>query len=391
MFSLWNNLVCTLLGQLSVADRLDAMRRLNTGNYSDFLKNKWVVMLGWSAICCLLILLLAVRKSNQEKEKQSIQHRFNDQASQLGLSNEERSIVEAVCRCSGVKHKDTIFTSRKTFEKGLGYLMQEVFSAGQVRSEREKLHSLIFSIKSKLGFANDNPEKGLSNCVGKEKTSRQIPTGTVLTISLLGDQSDLWTQAEVMQNGTFEILLQPEHPISCKAGDLLKIRYSNAAVMWEFNAIALEYSEDRLALNHSEQIRYVNRRRFERIEMQRPGKIASFPVFEEPQSGSDMEIRFSPAVITEIAGTGLRVKTDLPLSIHQRVLMMVELSSDRIIQDVAEVRDIREESGDYSVIVELIGLNTSALNELMCMVNRINSEAMITSRADTQKASEESV
>lgn len=369
---LWlNNLVWMLLSELSVTDRLNAMKQLNTGANSSILTNKWFVLLGWSSIIMLLILLVAVRKSRLERERISIQSRFDDYACKLDLSNEERSILEAICRCAGVKYKDTIYTSRDVFDRGLRYLMQEIFVVDQGSEEREKLHTLIFSIKEKLSFVKSDSDKGLINHVGKEKSSRQIPVGTVLMVSSSDDTSESWTRAEVIQNDRYEIQLQPEHAVSCKSGIPMKVRYSNAAVTWEFEAITMHYSQDDLVLNHSEQIRYVNRRRFERIKLKRPAKIAPFPVFEQVETNRDWDIIFSPAVITEIAGTGLRIKTDLAVSVFQRVLMMFELCSDRIVRDVAEVRDIREEKDGCSIVVELIGFNTKALNELLTTVNQL--------------------
>lgn len=142
-------------------------------------------------------------------------------------------------------------------------------------------------------------------------------------------------------------------------------------MIWEFEAIATACSQDTISLSHSERIRYVNRRRFTRVPTDKPAKIALFPVFGQVTESKQMELCFVPAVITEIAGPSVRVRTDLSVQIRQRVLLVFDLEEGRLVQDVGEVRDIRNTEAGDAIIVELIGLHTKAIGELVRVANQI--------------------
>jgi hypothetical protein len=363
-----NNWFWTLIAQMDVYERFEAMRRLNTGGGDGgyaFLRNKWFVVLGWSVIVVLSMLLIAVRRMRREKERQAMNLRFAAEADRLELTAEERDIVEAVANRSGLKQKDAIFTLSEPFDNGLSILMQEVFAAGQDLVERKKLQGTIFSIKEKLGFINPG---GPNIRTGKEQSSRNIPMGTVVRLGPAGNRQNARIGAEVIQNDRYELLVRPELPILCKPGDVWTVEYFKAAMTWEFEAITMACNEKGLALNHSERIRFVNRRRFTRVATRRPAQIAIFPVFTEKPT---MGVEFTPAEITEIAGPGLRIRTDLKLEMQQRVLLQCELEEGRLVQDIGCVRDIRRSAAGSSVIIELIGVDTRAIDELVRIANLI--------------------
>jgi hypothetical protein len=363
-----NNWFWTLIAQMDVYERFEAMRRLNTGGGDGgyaFLRNKWFVVLGWSVIVVLSMLLIAVRRMRREKERQAMNLRFAAEADRLELTAEERDIVEAVANRSGLKQKDAIFTLSEPFDNGLSILMQEVFAAGQDLVERKKLQGTIFSIKEKLGFIKPG---GPNIRTGKEQSSRNIPMGTVVRLGPAGNRQNARIGAEVIQNDRYELLVRPELPILCKPGDVWTVEYFKAAMTWEFEAITMACNEKGLALNHSERIRFVNRRRFTRVATRRPAQIAIFPVFTEKPT---MGVEFTPAEITEIAGPGLRIRTDLKLEMQQRVLLQCELEEGRLVQDIGCVRDIRRSAAGSSVIIELIGVDTRAIDELVRIANLI--------------------
>ncbi|MHC5083158.1 MAG: hypothetical protein ACYTET_04380 [Planctomycetota bacterium] len=365
---------------LSPTQRYDAMRRLDGsgGGNNDLisiLTNKWFVLLGWSMIVVLLLLLFAVRRMRLERQSRETDKRYEDNANRLKLTAEERDIVEAIAVRAPIKQKDSIFTLQNAFEEGLAKLMQEVFTSGHDLVERKKLHAVIFSIKEKLGFVRRGTKNVLNNRSSKEYSSRQIPAETVLTISLLQSGPDAKVSAEVIQNDDFELLLRPEIPIYCKPGDIWRVQYQKAAMTWEFEAITMACSDKGLALNHSDRIRFINRRRFTRVATRKPAQIALFPIFRSLPDSKRMHLLFSSAELTEIAGPGLRIKTDLAVSIRQRVAVIFELEPGKLVQDVGEVRDIRESGVSRTIIVELIGLNNKAVDELVRVTNQIASQS----------------
>lgn len=359
-----------ITAELDVYERFEAVRRLNSdsgGEYA-FLRNRWFIVLGWSVIMLLLMVLIAIRRMRLEKQQQEIDKRFAAEADRLQLTAEERDIVEAIARRANLKRKDSIFTMSESFDNGLAHLMQEVFAAGRDLVERKKLHGVIFSIKQKLGFVKAvGPE---SRSI-KEQSSRHIPMGTVVKIGPAGSRQAARIHAEVIQNDRYELLLRPEMPVLSKPGDVWTISYFKAAMTWEFEAITMACSEKGLALNHSDRIRFLNRRRFTRVATHRPVHVCVFPIFEDITPATLPPITFSPADMTEIAGPGLRLKTALDVQVQQRLLVRVELEPGRMVQDCAVVRDIREGAAGRSIIVELVGVDTKAVDELVRMTNLI--------------------
>lgn len=124
-------------------------------------------------------------------------------------------------------------------------------------------------------------------------------------------------------------------------------------------------------MNHSDRIRFLNRRRFTRIATRRLAQISVFPIFIEMQPETLPAVDFCPAEVTEIAGPGLRLKTALDVQVQQRLIVRFELETGRLVQDIAVVRDIREGAAGRSIIVELIGVDNKAVDELMRMTNLI--------------------
>lgn len=359
-----------LIAQLDVYERFQAVRRLNTGGSEDlaFLRNKWFVLLGWSVVMGLLMLLIAVRRMRLEKGRQAVEQRFTEEADRLQLTAEERDIVEAVAVRANLKHKDLIFTLNEAFDSGLAQLMQEMFAAGHNLSERKKLHGAIFTIKEKLGFVKSAGPESRSI---KEQSSRNIPVGTVVQIGRAGNRQAVRMHAEVIQNDKYELQLRPEIPLLAKAGDVWTIAYFKAAMTWEFEAITMACSDKGLALNHSDRIRFLNRRRFTRVAMRRAAQVCAFGVFDAMRTEDLSDLAFVPAEVTEIAGPGLRLKTELNAQIHQRLLIRFELEPGRLVQDVAVVRDIRDGAAGRCIIAELTGVDTKDVDELVRITNSI--------------------
>lgn len=368
LLNIW--LVTLITAQMDVYERFEAVRRLNSGSGGGyaFLRNKWSILLGWSIIVALLMVLIAIRRMRQEKQRQDVNRRFSEEADRLELTAEEREILEAVAVRANLKRKDAIFTLSESFDNGLAQLMQDVFAAGHNLLERKKLNGAIYSIKEKLGFV-----KGVGpNSVNvKEHSSRNIPLGTVVRVCPAGSRHEVRIHAEVVQNDRYELLLRPEMPVLSKPGDVWTVAYFKAALTWEFEAITMACNEKGLALNHSDRIRFVNRRRFTRVALRRPAQVCVFPVFLDNPSHELDPLTLAAAEITEIAGPGLRLKTSLEVQIHQRLLVRFELESGRLVQDMAMVRDIREGAAGRTVIAELIGLDNRAMDELIRVTNLI--------------------
>ncbi len=358
-----------LAGQLTPYQRFDAMRRLETGDHT-LLTNKWFVLLGWSMIFILSMLLLVVRRMRIEKEKQQVQQHYDALSEKLGLTAEEREILDAVAARMGLPHKDAVFAESDAFENGLARLMQDVFTDGHNLVYRKKLQVAIFSIRQKLGYAKPAPASQTQSA--KLQSSRHIPVGKTVMLSLPGQSPAQRIRADVAANEPYELLLRPEIPLACPVGQIWDVQYEAGSVTWEFEAITLMCSSDGLELNHSEQVRFVNRRRFPRVAVRKAGVIAKLPVFREFQEAHDHRPVFFDTQITEISGPGLRLYTELEAAVGERVLVVFELEQGRAVQDVGIVRDLRQSPLGRAMIVELTGLTDRAVDELVRVTNQLS-------------------
>lgn len=371
MFLGLNNLFLILGTAMTPQERLRAMRRINTGSGTEFLTGRWLELAGWLTIVLLAVVLGILYKKRMKKKTFCEKNSFCENATRLRLNGEEQDIVSAIATLAGIKQRNSVFTLRPAFDTGLSRLMREVFAAGQELAERRKFHEAVLSIKTKLGFISSQLQNGVANRNGKGRTTRQIPVGTEVWISPSNNDTDERFGAEITQNEDFEFSLRPEVPVTCPPGNIWTVRYSNGAMIWEFEAIATACSQENISFSHSERIRYVNRRRFTRVPTNKPAKIALFPVFGQMTESGEMELSFVPAVIREIAGPCLQVKTDLPVQIRERVLLVFDLEEGRLVQDVGEVRDIRNSETGDAIIIELIGLHAKAIGELVRVANQI--------------------
>jgi hypothetical protein len=169
-----------------------------------------------------------------------------------------------------------------------------------------------------------------------------------------------------------------------------------------------------LVLNHSDNIRFVNRRRFLRVPVNKPTFIARFPFARILQplvdSGKGTQRKsadisgntwgppeFVPASVTELAGPGLRIEAPLEVKVGDRVLVVLKLSDEdqkpgskstdktepeKVIEDIGEVRHTKSTKNGFSIAVELTGLSDPNINELI----RATNAASLKTRANTKAA-----
>ena len=352
---------------LTPYEKFEAMRRLGAGSgpNDSILTNKWLVLFAASLVFILTIVLLVVRRVRVEREKEQAMTNFNHEANRKGLTAEEREILLGIAMKAGVKRINTIFTHWPAFDRGSAKLMQEVFSAGQNIVHRKKLNMTVNSVKVKLGFAMPVRSHGVGVVVAKGPTSRGIPEGRVVSIAPTHRSGGSRIEAVVAENTEYELILRPEIPVLSVPGDMWNVQYRFGSAVWEFDALTLVCGIDGLELNHTDSVRYVNRRRFRRVVVDKPALIAEFPPIRPGGPSGPKKPDFTDCRITEISGPGLRISTQLEVHYGDRVLIIFELEDGQLVEDIAEVRGSRDTAVGKSIAVELIGLNEAGLNELV--------------------------
>ncbi|GAJ16042.1 unnamed protein product, partial [marine sediment metagenome] len=230
-------------------------------------------------------------------------------------------------------------------------------------------------------------------------------------------------ESTVIKNDNMELTVKLTTPVESKLGEFWRARYYFGVSVWEFDTSVVRCNGDILVLNHSDDMRFISRRRFLRVQVNKPAFIARFPFSRTlpPNSVSSNKGRavkqgsanasdsswgppeFIPATVTELGGPGLRIEAPLELKAGDRVLVIVNLSEtidarysipdtrresrndpptagfdrnpallgqeSRIIEDIGEVRHTKAIQDGFSIAVELTGLSDSNVSELIRATN----------------------
>ena len=362
---------------LTPLERFTAMRGLNShhpipDSMREFVTHPGFIWGGILLIVILLISLFAVRRKRTVQGKRQHKEQFIFLCDQRGLTAQQREILAAIATKSGSGRTEDIFFQLELFMRGASKLMQDFFTSGHNVIERKKMNVLIGQIKQKLGYQKGSG--GIPVRRGRDPglSSRDIPVGKTVSIALTTRSAGSRVDAVVIQNDEFELVLRPEIPVSCPPGEHWNVRYRLGTSTYEFDALTMVCGSEGLELNHAESVRYLNRRRFLRVPVELPAHVALFPTQRQQEGpGRIAGPLFVPATITEISGPGLRIHTGLTAEHGQRLLVVFELEPGKMIQDVAEVRGLRETAQDQSIGVELIGLDDATVNELIRTTNAI--------------------
>jgi hypothetical protein len=402
-----------IFSTLTPIERWKAAGQHNTG-----FNLTWFILTVAAALIILTVLLLMVSYNRIIQERKFSGKLFFDYAEQRGLSGRERQILLKVAQKAGLKRKQAIFSMVSAFDTGAQKMVEECLSQ-QGAEESKWLRTELSFLREKLGF-----QKKPSNSIGspsklKRPSSRHILTGKKLHItrrksSDSADLSDI--ESTVIKNDNLELTIKLAMPVESKLGELWRLRYSFGASVWEFDSSVVRCNDDILVLNHSEDVRFISRRRFLRAQVNKAAFIAHFPFSRRLPSNKNKNSErgsgtkqssanesdtwgppeFMPARVTELGGSGLRIETKLELKAGNRILVIVNLSeeeelesnsssknrplhpdiprnrkntSSEIIEDIGEVRHVKAMHNGSSIAVELTGLSDSDLNELIRATN----------------------
>jgi hypothetical protein len=357
---------------LSPLQRYQSMRRLQTNPMQNDTASKWFVVAGIAVIGVLLIVLFIVRRMRKQQEKLALEVQFRESCERRRLTSQEREILVSICRHAQVKRKNMIFTDNAAFEAGFSRLIQESFSAGHSLKQRKQLNIMVQCIKAKLRFQKSVPTNDGAVLASRKMGSRQIPEGRTVRVEVVSESSVFCFEAKVVRNDSFELVLQPETAIEATPGLTAQVQYRVGAMIWIFESTIIACGPEGLELNHNEDVKFFNRRRFPRVAVRKNAKVALYEM-NYALTGEFKAPVFEDAIVTELSGPGLLIQTNLDLKILSRVLVLFEPEPGRVIQDVAEVRGLREAEAGWlaAAAVEMIGLNENAVNDLVRITHLI--------------------
>jgi len=392
------------------------------GRFSTSMTERWFILTGVTVIIVLAGLLLMISLRRIARERKVSEQLFVDYAEQRGLSGRERQILLEIAYKAGLKRTQSIFSMAGAFDHGAGKMIEESL-AQQRAGESQRLRTELSFLREKLGFQKKSSVSIGSPTKLKRPSSRQIPEGKKLYINRrkTPDLGDI--ESTVIKNDNMELTVRLTTSVESKLGEFWRAQYYFGTSVWEFDTSVVRCYGDILVLNHSDDMRFISRRRFLRIRVNKPAFIARFPFSRTlpPNINSSKKVsgskqgsanasgstwgppEFIPATVTELGGPGLRIEAPLEVKAGDRVLVIVNLSEtidarysipdtrresrndpptagfdrnpallgqeSRIVEDIGEVRHTGAIEDGFSIAVELTGLSDSNVSELILAAN----------------------
>jgi hypothetical protein len=373
-----------------------------------FMNERMFILTGIATIIILTTLLLTVSYCRIIKERKVSEQLFFNNANKRGLSERECQILLEIAYKAELKRSESIFTMPRAFDYGTGKMVEESLTQ-QGTEESRWLRTEISFLREKLGFQKRKSASIGSSTKSNKPSSRQILKGKKLHITRRKTRELADIESTVINNDEMGIILKLTKPLESKPGESWRARYYFGASVWEFDTSVFSCNDDILVLNHSDNIRFVNRRRFLRVPVNKQALIAWFPFSKTLQPNSKKKYleakqnlanasnntwgppEFSPAIVTELGGPGLRIETQLEVKVGDRVVVILKLNekkdrnsitsqdsifvqdgkikSLRIVEDIGQVRHVKVIQNGFSIAVELTGLSDSDLSELIRTAN----------------------
>ncbi len=385
-----------LILALTPTERWQAARTLSQG----LLTNHWFILVCVVAMVALTAGLFWVSLCRVRQEHQTSDRVFIDLAGEKLLTLRECQILQSIAKSSGVPRPQTVFTDRAAFERGAVQMIAHTLSDKESQ-KKEQLFTEVSLLREKIGFGRDYAALGANH--SKSRSSRQISVAKQVTLQPVPADDAEPIDAIVHRNTDHELSVKLDDTVKIKFGGLWTVRYYSGASVWEFDTSVNSYDGTVLALTHSDHVRFLNRRRFLRVPVLRRALIAKFP-FEQTSEWPDGMAsmthnpkefapvhpierhgspEFVPATVTELGGPGLRMETSLKLHMGERVLVVFDLEVEplvsddpstmgrrsRLIEEIGEVRHVKQLEEGVSAAVELSCLKDADMNELIRATN----------------------
>ena len=382
---------------LTPIERWHAARQLD----SALADQRLFIILSLVAIIILTVLFIAASYWQKAKEQNVVNKVFAIYAERLGLSRLERQILLDIADRTKLRRIESVFTMVTVFERGAAELIKDVVARRGAQAGKN-LNTQLSILREKLGFEN---KRSTSAATSNKPSSKQIPAGKQLQMTRSNEGDPTSIECTVIENNDVELTVQLNESLESKPGELWSVRYNYGASVWEFETSSISCYGNILVLNHSDNIRFINRRRFLRVPVNKPTFVARFPFARTLQPENDSgrgptnisesswgPPEFVPASVTEIAGPGLRVEAPLDVKVGDRVIVILKLSEEeqqnpnsqrtgkispeKIVEDIGEVRHTTRIKDGFSIAVELTGLSDPNINELVRVTNAASLKTM---------------
>ena len=408
-----------ILATLKPVEKWNAVRQLDTSVMTE----RWFILAGLVTIIILTLLLIAVSYHRRMEERRISNRRFFEQADKLGLTRMERQILQDIASRVDLRTNVSIFSMIEAFDRGVSRIIEDTLALQGIEASK-RLSPDVSALRQKLGFEKQSATSLGSAKQSSRPTSRQIPTGKKLYLTY-PDANDLVNIDSVLiKNDNVNLTIKLDMPLQRRSGEICCVRYCFGGSVWEFDSTVVSYQDNMVILTHSDNVRFINRRRFLRVPVSKPAFITHFPFLRTVPANSGDKVSgktdlndadenvwgtldLVPAVVTELAGPGLRIEAPLEVTIGERILIIFQLNEEshqeyptpddentrqsiteqkkittpfKIVEDIGEIRHTEAIEDGFSTGLELTGLSDSDVNELI----RATNAASMKAKADTQ-------
>ncbi|MHC4561707.1 MAG: hypothetical protein ACYS8X_02930 [Planctomycetota bacterium] len=274
---------------------------------------------------------------------------FDAEAEHRGLSSDESRTLRRMAGLASVRRPTAIFTVPEAFARGESRLLAHRSFHTLSNPGKNHVRTQLRLLREKLGF-NRNDLVGQDRPVLVEALAAGLRLEAVLP-----DAAEI-IEVDIIAVAPTELIVRPTKWAPIAAGQQWQMRYAHGPMVWEFDATVLQDNGEQVVLHYDPHVRFINRRRFRRIEAVLPGLLANFSFVSE---GQIAQPRFVPAVIVEFGGPGLlMVKTSFRCDVGDKVLIVVKFHPDHAVQAVAKVRRVATTPGGLKNIgLEMISLS----------------------------------
>lgn len=393
---------------------LTPMERWNAARHIDSVSanQRWFIILSVIAIILLIAMFIASGYSRKVNERKAANKVFDNYAQRAGLSGLERQLLLDIANRARLRRTESIFTMAPAFERGAAELIKDEHAGRRTRTGQN--HSDQLSVlREKLGFERRSPLPADLTTNPNRASTKQIPPGKQLHMTHRKASKHADIESTVIENNDVELTVKLESSLESTSGELWSVRYYFGTSVWEFETSSISCYGNILVLNHTDNIRFVNRRRFFRVPVNKPTFIARFPFSRllQPKShdgngaGPDSADtsgnswgppEFVPASVTELAGPGLRIEAPLEVKAGDRVLVVLKLGEEdqkslsqrmgkvtpeKVVEDIGLVRHTKSIKNGFSIAVELTGLSEPNISELIRATNAASRKSRARNKA----------
>ena len=265
-----------------------------------FITQRWLIITVVVILMILAGLLIVVSLKNRSSGQRTSKNRsFDDYADKRGLSRRERQILLYVANEAQLKETESIFALKDAFDRGSAVVIKKGLESGRAAEQNEQFRTELSYLSEKLGFGK--PVASASSLSARTLSSRQIEVGKKLYITRRTNRKEDDIETTVMKNDDAELTVELTKPVSIVFGQVWRARYYFGTSVWEFDTSVISCTGNVLVLNHSDNVRFINRRRFLRVKVNRPALMAAFPFIQatpDPTTGAEI---ISPVRISHLA------------------------------------------------------------------------------------------